>query len=304
MTIATGIRSKVGYITEVTYGTTPATPDLLELPFTSFAVNLTRNDYEDNAIRSDRMQRYSITGNRSVGGQMDVNFCHSVYDAMLESLMQSTFTTNVLKTGTTRKSFTIEEGSADISQYRNYTGVIVDKFSLNVPNAGIVTAKFDFLAKDQSALSGATIDTNSAYTAAATKTPFANTGTSGFMKEGGSTVGYVTSIQLDIDNGHASNFALGATTIRDFTTALCKVTGTAQVYFEDAVMYNKFVNGTASSLDFKLDDGTNTVEFNIPNVKYTGASKTINGAGPIVLSMPFRGLYDNTTGSNIVITRT
>jgi len=304
MTISTGTRAKVGYISEVTYGTTPATPDLTEVPFTSFAVNLTRNDYEDTSIRSDRMERYSITGNRSVGGQLSVNFSHSVYDFLLESLMQNAFATNVLKTGTTRKSFTMEEGQADVAQYRVYTGVIVDKLDLTVPAAGIVTAKFDLLAKDQSALTGATIDTNSAYTAAATKTPFANTGTSGFIKEGGSTVGYVTSIQLNIDNGHAANFALGATTIRDFTTALCKVTGTVQVFFEDSTMYNKFANGTASSLDFKLDDGTNTVEFNIPNVKYTGATKTINGSGPVVLSLPFRGLYDNTTGSNIVITRT
>jgi hypothetical protein len=68
-------------------------------------------------------------------------------------------------------------------------------------------------------------------------------------------------------------------------------------------MYNKFVNGTASSIDVKLDDGTNTYQFFFPNVKYTGATKTINGNGPISLSMPFKALYDATTTSHVVITR-
>jgi hypothetical protein len=69
-------------------------------------------------------------------------------------------------------------------------------------------------------------------------------------------------------------------------------------------MYNKFVNGTATSIDLKLDDGTNTVEFFFPNVKYTGATKTITGSSPVVLEMPFAALYDVTALSNIVITRT
>ena len=34
--IATGSRSKVGFIPEVTFGTIPATPNLTEVPFTSF----------------------------------------------------------------------------------------------------------------------------------------------------------------------------------------------------------------------------------------------------------------------------
>ena len=302
MTIATGARSKVGFITEVTYGTTPATPNLVELPFTSFSVNLTRDEHDDNSIRSDRMERFSVSGNKTVAGQIDVNFAHGLYDTLLESLMQSAFTANVLKVGTTRKSLTVEEGALDIAQYRAYTGLIVDKAEFDIPAAGFVTAKFDVIAKDQGALAATSIDTDG-YTAAAAKVPFTDNGVSGFVKEGGSAVGYITGLKFMIDNGHAKNYTLGSNVIRDLTTNNAKVTGTVTVTFEDAVMYNKFVNGTATSIDVKLDDGTNTYEFFLPNVKYTGATKTISGNGPVTLSMPFKALFDTTTGSNIVVTR-
>jgi hypothetical protein len=303
MTIATGARSRVGYVTEVTYGTTPATPNLTELLFTSFSVNLTRDEYDDNSIRADRIERYSLSGNRTVGGSIDVNLAHGNYDVLFESLLQGAFSSNVLKVGTTRKSFTVEEGQLDVAQYRVYTGLIVDKADISVPASGIVTAKFDVIAKDQGALGTSTIDTDTTYTAAASKTPFTDNGTSGFMKEGGSVVGYVTNLQFTIDNGHQRNFAVGSNVVRDLTTGNAKITGTATVFFEDATMYNKFVNGTATSIDVKLDDGTNTLQFYFPNVKYTGATKTISGNGPVSMSMPFKALYDSSSSSNIVITR-
>lgn len=302
MPIATGSRAKVGYITETVFGTTPATPALIELPFTSFGVNLTRDEYEDNSIRADRMERYSLSGNKSVAGSMDVNLAHGLYDVLFESALQSSFTTNVLKVGTTRKSLSIEEGALDIAQYRVYKGVIVDKFEVDAPASGVVTAKFDLLGLDQTALASSSIDADG-YTAAADKKPFTDGGTSGFIKEGGTVVGYVTGLKFTVDNGHGKNYAFGSDVVRDFNTGNAKVTGTVTVFFEDAVMYNKFINGTASSLDVKLDDGTNTLQFTMPNIKYTGASKTVSGNGPITLSMPFKALRDGTAGSNIVITR-
>lgn len=301
MTIATGARSKVGFVVESTFGTTPATPQLTELPFTSFSVNLTRDEYDDNSIRADRMERYSLSGNKSVAGSIDVNFAHGIYDTLLESVFQSAFSTKVLKVGTTRKSFTLEEGALDVAQYRAYTGTIIDKFEMTIPASGIVTAKFDVIAKDQSALASTSIDTDG-YTAAASKMPFTDNGVSGFMKEGGTAVGYITSLAYTVDNGHAKNFTVGTNVIRDFTTGNAKVTGTVTVFFEDAVMYNKFVNGTATSIDVKLDDGTNTVQITFPNVKYTGATKTINGSGPVTMTMPFKALWDSTTQTNIMIT--
>jgi hypothetical protein len=309
MTISTGARVGAGYITEVTFGTTPATPQLIDLPFTSFSLNLSKEEFADNTARADRMNRWSLSGNRSVGGSIDVNLnCAATnghHDALMESLMQSAWATNILKVGTTRKSLTIEEAQFDVSQFRVFTGVVVDKATFTFPTSGPVTAKFDVLAKDQSAMAAATIDTSAGYTASQVALPFTDVGTSGFFKEGGTAIpGVITAMSLEVNNGYEKNIGLGSNLIRDFTTGKCEVSGTATVFFEDAVLYNKFANGTASSIDVKLDNGTSTLQITVPNVKWTEASKTLTAQGTITMSMKFVGLYDATSNSNVVFTRT
>jgi len=304
MTIATGSRSQVGFIAETTYGVTPATPNLVSLPYTSWSVNLVKDEYEDNTIRPDRMERYSVSGNRHVSGDIDINYQPLNYDAFLEGLLYSTWSVNVLKVGTTPKSFTMEEAALDISQYRVYTGVMIDKMTLNVPNNGLITGKFSVIGKDQSALTSATIDTDGVVAAPTVSAPMTHTGTSGFFKLGGTNVGYITALTVNVDNGLSTNFTLGTATARSLSAGFIKVSGTATVFFEDAVAYNLFISGTQSSLDFKMDNGTNTHQITLPNVKFTGATKTITGQGPVTMSFTFKALYDNTTGSNIEITRT
>jgi len=303
MTIATGARSRVGYIAETVYGTTPATPQLVQLPFQSWNVNLTRDEYEDNSIVSDRMQRYSITGDRHVAGDIDVNYSPLNFDVLLESVLWSSFATNVLKIGQTMKSFTMEEQALDIVQHRVFTGITVDKLQLTIPASGIVTAKFSVIGKDQSALAVTTIDTDSTYTASAAALPFTDNGVSGYFKIGGSAVAYVSSFAMTLDNNLSTNFTLGSATLHGLTPNFFTVTGSMNVLFEDAVAYNLFLNQTPSTIDIKLDNGTNTHQFYLPNVKITAATKTISGNGPQTMACTFKGLYDGTSVSNIVITR-
>lgn len=303
MTMSTGSRAKFGLITETVFGTTPSTPALAELPILSSSINLAIEQYRDGGIHSDGLPRYLVGGNRSVAGTIDVNFAHGQFDTLLESLMQSSFATNVLKKGTTRKSFTLEEGQLDISQYRVWTGTVVDKMDLTMPASGYITAKFAVVAKDQ-AVGAASIDTDG-YTPATAKNPLTAKDAAGFIKEGGSTAGYISNIQLTIDNSYDKDkYVLGSTTVYDFAAKTQLVTGNLTAFFIDNVMYAKFLNGTASSLDLKFSDGTNSVEFLIPNIKYSVGTKTFNGNGTVELQLSFEALYDATSGSNLVITRT
>ena len=298
MTIAQGSRSQVAFVPEVTFGVTPGTPQLVALPYTSFGVNLTKDIFEDDTILSDRQVRYSIHGNQTVSGEIAANFSHGNFDALLESLCHSTWTSNVLKTGTTRKSFAIEQGSLDIGQYSLYNGVVVDKLTLDIPTSGIVTAKFGVMGTK---LTLAQTSIDAVVTAPTDRQPYTHNG--GTFKEGGVSVGFITALSLSVDNGYAANFSLGNTFARDLTYGMSKISGTATVFFEDIAMYNKFVNGTQSSLEFTLTDGTNTFNVELPRVKFNGATKTISGNQSISLSIPFVGLYDPTDASNIVLTR-
>jgi hypothetical protein len=300
MTIAQGSLSKIGIQAESSYGVTPGSPQLVSVPFTSFSVNMTQERHDDMSIQADRMLRYNVGGNKTIVGDLDCNLSATNYDSLLESLCQSAFSANVLKVGSTRKSFVMEHSQTDISQFTVYNGVIVDKMVLTIPVAGLVTAKFSLVGQAQAALAGTTVSTL-AYTAAAARQPYIhNTGT---FSEGGSTVGYLTSLALTVDNGYATNYALGNYVPRDFSTSFAKISGTAQAYFESASLYNKFVNGTASSLEASVTDGTHTLDILLPNISYTAGNKTVSGQGPVVIDMNFTALYSSGSASNIVFTR-
>ena len=308
MSIAVGSRSAIGHVVETTLGTTPTTPVLLELPFTGFNVGVVKDKYIDQSIQGDRMYRPSVAGNTHIGGDLDVNYAPLHYDALLESLLSGVWVTNVLKIGNTRKSFTVEHSQIDIAQFFQYNGMIVDKLQLKIATNGIITAKFTFVGKDSPTVTTVSVDVtagtapNGFYTAPVVSLPFVHNG--GTFKEGGSTFADMMSLDLTIENKTSSNFVLGSNTIRDFSQNFLEITGTAQVYVEDATIYNKFINATSTSLDFTLTNGTNTHEFNLPNIRYHGASKSVAGNGPVTLSLPFVGFYDSTASSNIVITKT
>lgn len=303
MAIASGAQASVAYITEVTWGTTPGTPQLTLVPTISSGFNLVRDTYTDNSRLPDRQTRALTVGNTHVEGQIECAFSATNYNVFLESVMNSTWSTNVLKVGNTRKSFTIEEGFADIAQYQPHLGCFVDKMTVKVPVDGLVTATFDFIGKSQSVFAGTSIDSSAGYTAAAAETPFYHTAASGHIKEGGSAIAYLTSIELSINNNSKKNWALGSNTMRDTTLGTIAIEGTATAYFEDAVIYNKFVNNTATSIDFKLHDGTAGLQFYLPNIRYTAATISPANDGPVLITMPFTALYNTGDTSTLVITK-
>ena len=297
-TFAEVSRAQVAYIAETTYGNTPATPTTVLIPFVNFNINPTIDQFQDTSIRSDRQHRYSISGNQHVTGDLQVNLNNHNFDPFLASVVAGAWATNVLKVGSTQTSFTFEQGSLDIGQYFLYTGVMMDKLALTVNTTGMVDAKFSVVAQD-ALLSSTTICATP--TAITEKQPFVHLG--GTFKEGGAVTALISAIVLNVDNKLTANFTLGSPFAQNLSSGMIDVTGTATVMFQDAVIANKFLNGTASVLDFTLTDGTNTMEFTLPNVKYTGLTRSVSGSGPIMLTLPFTALYDATTATVMTITR-
>jgi hypothetical protein len=305
---AVGSRSAIGAVVETVWGTTPATPALLDIPFTGFSVNKTIDKYNDGSIQGDRMYRPSVSGNVHIAGDLDVAYGPLNYDNLLVSLMNAPWATNVLKIGNTQSSLSIEHAQLDIGQYWLYNGMIVDKLQLKLGVNGIVTAKFTFVGKDSPTVTTTSVDVTAGtgvggfYTLPQTALPFVHNG--GTFKEGGSAFATFMSLDLTLDNKSAANFALGASAAQSLSSSYFEVTGSANVYVTDAVMYNKFIGSTASSVEFTLTNGTNSHDYLIPNLRYHGATKAVTGQGPVTMTLPFVGFFDSTSASNLVITRT
>jgi len=299
MSTATGAKVRKTYVEEVTFGTTPGTPAMVEVPFISSGLNLTKAFLEDPSIQSDRQEHFGRHGNRSTAGDISFAYTYGNFDAFLESVLMSAWSTDVLKVGSTQKSFSIEVGHTDIDQYLVYTGVVMDGLSLEVNLDGVVQSTFSVLGKNMT-VSGSELDATP--TEAGSYEPFVHF--EGTFKEGGSTVADLTGISLSVSNNSAGNWALGDATVKSISEGKCKVSGTVTAFFEDATYLNKFLNETASSIEFTLTDPAgNSHTFLIPNVKYNGGGTPVNGDGPIYIELPFVGLYDDTEATSIKVTR-
>lgn len=302
---ATGSRLALAYVAEVTAGTTPTTPALLSVPIISTDLQLSRGLVSDSSLRPDRMKRYSRLGNKSVGGKVQVAYAPDVYDDWLAAVMFSAgatgWTTNVAKVGTTQKSFSIEHGQADIGQYRQFTGCTPSAFTLNVPSGNtLVTADFEFVGMN-GAIAATSLDADGYGVPAVTGDPFVHL--DGSFTEGGSSIAYMTGLQLKIDNKLQSNYALGSSAARSITPGMASVTGQITVFFESAALITKFLAETNSSLTFTLVSGAKSQIWNMPVVQYNAANVAVSGDGPQVITLPFEALYDSGIGSVLQVTR-
>jgi hypothetical protein len=215
MPLSQGSRSGLSYVAETVYGTTPTTPSLVQLPYTSNSLNLTKDRVQGNDLQPDRMPRVDRHGNRSVAGDIVVDLRKADYDPFLESAFMSTFATNVLKVGTTIKSFSMEDAATDITQFRLFTGCAVSQASFSIKPNQMVTTTFGIIGKNM-AISGTSVDP--AKTASSINQPFdAYSGTLRIADAGGSLTSsaIVTGVDFSINNNLATRFVVGSSTTAD-----------------------------------------------------------------------------------------
>lgn len=301
MAFAQGSRSSLAYIAESTFGTTPSTPTLANLPINSHSLDLTKDRVEGNEIQADRMPRVDRHGNRQAGGSIEVDLRKGDFDALMESAFLNTFSTNVLKIGTTPKFFSMEDRAVDITQYRLFKGLAVSTMSVSIAPNQMVTGTFEMVGKNMTQSS--TSATASPITAASANAPFDSY--SGIISDGGSGIAIVTSIDFSVSNSFAPTFVVGSSTTPQLEYGRAVVEGTMTVYYENADLINKFLNETESSIEVTVDDptGSSDYTFLFPRVKYNGASVPLANPQSRLITLPFVSLYDSTEATNLKLTR-
>jgi len=301
MAFAQGSRSSLAYIGESTFGTTPATPQFVNLPINSHSLDLTKDRVEGNEIQADRMSRTDRHGNRQAGGSIEVDLRMGDFDELIQSAFMGTYTTNVIKVGTTPKYFSIEDAANDVTQFRLFTGMTVSSLSVSIAPNQMVTGTFDMVGKNMAQAQATASDATP--TAASTNAPFDSY--SGTITDGGSGLAIVTSLDFSITNSFAPNFVVGSATAAQLEFGMAVVEGTMTIYYEDEVIINKFLNETESALSVTVDDptGTNDYTFLFPRVKYNGASVPLQNPQSRLITVPFVALFDTSEATNLKLTR-
>lgn len=300
MAFAQGSRSSLSYITEATFGTTPA-GNFTNLPFSTHSLNLTKDRVAGNDIQADRMPRVDRHGNRQISGDIVADLRDGDYDALLESAMLNTFATNVLKVGTTPKYFSIEDYAADIDQARLFTGCTVNSLAVSLAPNQMVTGTFGMVGKDMTI--GATEKTQDPASGAA---PFDSySGDLQVADTGGilASSAIVTGLDFTLTNSFAPTFVIGDDAAPSLEVGRAEVEGTLTAYFEDAALINRFLNETETALEVSVGDGTNTMTFLFPRIKVNSADVGVDGPTSRIVNISFVSLYDTTEVTNLKITR-
>ena len=198
--------------------------------------------------------------------------------------------------GITQQPVSIEKKitSTAADLYFRHVGCLADTMNIVMGQNALTTISFGFMGQNElttGIVSGAT------YSDAANLGINPLDSFSGYLNEGGSASNIVTGITLNVANNLEAAFVVGQTTLKEIIEgALIIVSGTLSLYIENLTLYNKFVNGTALSLEFQFTDPNSgivlddTYTFFLPNIRYTGNSAPIAGSGAVINNMPFEAI--------------
>lgn len=302
--MADGSRHSLRMVAESSYGVTPSNPVFDYIRHTGTTLGLTKEGLQSEELRDDRQISDFRHGARQVGGDISIELSYGSFDKILEALLGGTWTTDVLKAGTTRRSFTLERFFGDIlsadKPYHRFTGVEFNTLQLQINANAMVTGTIGVVGKDM--VTDTAIVAGATYSAVSTTSPLDSfTGT---LNENGTPIAVITEIQLNLDNGLDPRFVVGSKTTLRPSIGRSNVSGQITAYFENSLLLEKFINETESDIEFNLPDGAgNNLKFILPRIKYNGGQPDVQGEGPITLSMPFQALLDSATSTNIIIER-
>lgn len=299
--ISTAAKHTAHYVEESAYGTTPATPTWTPLPITADSINLTKDAIESQKLRADRQVEDLRHGNKQVGGDVPGELEYGSFDDMLEAGMMGSWSTDVLKAGTTRRSFTFEKYyDLDTDEYHRATGCEVNTMAVSIQPNAMPTITLGLIGKDLTTNTAQVA--SSTYSAATDSIPFDSfTGT---ITEGGTSTGTCTGLDFTLENNIEPAWILMSDTTLQGAEGKSRVTGTASHYFTSKDLYDKFINETESEIVITLQDPDgNTLQFDFPRIKYTGGNPEVSGEGPVTVSLEFTALYNAADASQLIITR-
>jgi len=300
MAVEVGNQLQIAYIAEVTFKTTPATPTGKILRSTGFTLAADRNYLENPELRTDRQRTAGRGGVMVAKGDVSGVFSFGTYDDLLEAALGGTWTTNVLKVGSTRKSFTFERLHKVNTLSFSFKGVVVDSFEISGKADSNVECKFGLI--------GAVCSNEAAATIWTATTP-AGTGTvlttwDGAVKKGGTTLGTVVGWTLKGENNYQEAKVCGSADLYDLAQGTCKITGSIELYFDSNALYTDFRAENTVALQLVIGNGTtSTYTIDLTACKITKFGAPSTGDGLVSVTVEFES-YTHVTDTACKVTRT
>jgi hypothetical protein len=257
-------------------------------------------------LRSDRMVADTVQVSFQNSGGVNFEFSSHTLDDWLEGAACAAWATDVLKNGTDRISYSIERAHLDIDEFFLFTGMMVNTFTLTLATSAIAKGNITFLGS--AATLGQATNATGGVTAANSNPVMNCMGDVATLKEGSPLTAltgvYVQELSFTINNNLRPINEIGSDVLAYVGMGKQDLTGTLNIHFMNDQVFDKFLAGSASAIEFTLDDGSNQYKFVFPNVKFETDNIATPGQDQDVLeNVAWRALYDSDISAHMKIDR-
>lgn len=293
-------------VAETTFGVTPtATATRYALP-TAADQALLKADA--GAIASptkmpNRASNGSRRGMLTVDGSLDVRFMRAPFmDVLLQSALSNTYATKVLKAGTTDSSFSVlsslQGGAAGAQMVKQFGGCMVNGFTLSAKANEEITSSWDIIG---SVAANLTTDNALAVTALPAGTvEFIGSELANITVAGATLNIAELTFETKLDRTRRpiltsnTGLAYGVNGTRETTV-------TVKAYRESFAI-DTAVTGLAQAVSFDIGAANIGYRFNLP-AAYGSIPVDELSDGSAFVTISFTAGYDNTAGTDLVVTQ-
>lgn len=286
---------RLGY--ETTFGTTPGTPATFKLPINTIDLKATQALNEAATITGDRNATKPFLGYKTVDGTVTVPVDATAFGYWLKLLFGAPTTTgtgpytHVYKVGSSTPSAFIEKAHTDISQYYVDNGVKANTLEITFGGDDELTASIGLIGASE------TQDVTEVATPTAvslTRLAKFQTSLTGATKVKNLTMSFTNNLdgdQYTIDTG---------STRGDIPEGLASVSGSMEILYENDTWQAIARNQTEQSIVITVDDGTNSLEFQIAELVLEPTGVAVEGPLGIIQSFNYRAYYDNHADASVL----
>ncbi|CAO4178861.1 phage tail tube protein [Methylorubrum populi] len=307
MTIASGSTRRIAFVPEATFGVAPATPSFKTFRATGGGPRTNKTTDTSDEIRADRNVTDEMHLGQDVAGAYNTEWSYGGFtDDMLEAVLFGSWAANVLKNGTTPKSFTFEErvdlGGGNQS-FSRFAGTMINGLSLAIAARSKVTGSVSVMAQKETL--DTAIVTGATYAAAST-TPISTASANiAALQVAGLPAPKVRSLSLDLTNNLRTRPLVGSLYTDSFGYGRFEVTGTLEAYFETNDLYQRVLDHGSGVLSFNIGNAANQkYAFLLPKIIFGNGERRPGGNNDdVMVSIPFRAVYDQATDATLQITR-
>ena len=276
--MSSGAKQLVQIAKETVIGTVPSPFARQTLAFTDISLNQSVEKTESASITDNRLQQSSMITSAEYSGELSAEAQYGAYDDLMAAAAFNAWATNVLTFGgTTRQTFSVLRGYTDIANYHTFSGLHVNTFGIDIPEAGLIGLTFGFMGTKRTT---AAVEPVGTITPASSNPRMSNISVGDLLVDGASVKGTacITAFSFNWDNSMQVRKCLGAgLEVGAILEMSAKGTGSFTMAWSTkaAELYEKqFTNGNISLSIPITDTAGNKYVLNIPKVELTAPLAT------------------------------